>query len=210
MKKQLGFYTVDSNKGMVEQVNLGYLSGIIGTVAGLIGAIIGTYFEMRRAKQGKDYKYLTFWPSENNRWYGREWALFILFWVGVLSWIGLIWVLASAHAFHTPINWTITYPLLMGTFFGLFFGLWLLMHSTLIKANRLIESVKEQNASTTTPEIVIVEEMGKETAKQKVLKYMREHTKSNVIELHKNIRCDIGLLVEIIDELRREGKIGED
>ena len=177
MKKQLGFYTVDSNKKIMEQ---------------------------------KDYKYLTFWPSENNRWYGREWALFILFWVGVLSWIGLIWVLASAHAFHTPIKWAITYPLLMGTFFGLFFGLWLLMHSTLIKANRLIESLKEQNASTTTPEIVIVEEMGKETARQKVLKYMREHKKSDVIELHKNIRCDIGLLVEIIDELRREGKIEED
>ena len=85
-----------------------------------------------------------------------------------------------------------------------------LVRSTLIKANRLIESVKEQNASTTTPEIVIVEEMGKETAKQKVLKYMREHKKSDVIELHKNIRCDIGLLVEIIDELRREGKIEGD
>ena len=129
---------------------MGYLSGIIGTVAGLIGAIIGTYFEMRRAKQGKDYK-----------------------------------------------------------FFGLFFGLWLLIHSALIKANRLIESVQDQNASTAIPEIVVVEEMSKETARQKVLKYMREHKKSDVIELHKNIRCDIRLLVEIIDELQREGKIKE-
>ncbi len=59
----------------------------------------------------------------------------------------------------------------------------------------------------TIPEIVIVEEMRKETAKQKVLNYMREHKKSDIIELHKNIRCDIRLLVEIIDELRREGKI---
>ena len=135
----------------MEQVNLGYLSGIIGTVAGLTGAVIGTYFEMRRAKQGKDYK-----------------------------------------------------------FFGLFFGLWLLMRSALIKANRLIGSVQEQNASAAIPEIVVVEEMSKETAKQKVLKHMGEHKKSDVIELHKNVRCDIRLLVEIIDELRREGKIEED
>ena len=61
----------------------------------------------------------------------------------------------------------------------------------------------------TIPETVIIEEMSKETARQKVLDYMREHKKSDIIELHKNIRCDIRLLVEIIDELRREGKIEE-
>jgi len=59
------------------------------------------------------------------------------------------------------------------------------------------------------PETVIIEEMSKETARQMVLDYMREHKKSDIIELHKNIRCDIRLLVEIIDELRREGKIEE-
>ena len=63
------------------------------------------------------------------------------------------------------------------------------------------------------PETVIIEEMSKETARetarQKVLDYMREHKKSDIIELHKNIRCDIRLLVEIIDELRSEGKIEE-
>ena len=61
----------------------------------------------------------------------------------------------------------------------------------------------------TIPETVIIEEMSKETARQKVLDYMREHKKSDIIELHKNIRCDIRLLLEIIDELRREGKIEE-
>lgn len=63
--------------------------------------------------------------------------------------------------------------------------------------------------ATTIPEIVIVGEMSKETARQKVLDYMREHKKSDIIELHKNIRCDVRLLVEIIDELRKEGKIEE-
>ena len=36
------------------------------------------------------------------------------------------------------------------------------------------------------------------------------YKKSDIAELHKNIGCDISLLVEIIDELRREGKIEED
>ncbi|MCD6211263.1 MAG: hypothetical protein J7J01_10375 [Methanophagales archaeon] len=49
-----------------------------------------------------------------------------------------------------------------------------------------------------------------EKVKQKVLDYIREHKKSDITELHKNIGCDISLLVEIIDELRREGKIEED
>jgi len=63
--------------------------------------------------------------------------------------------------------------------------------------------------ATTIPEIVIVGEMSKETARQKVLDYMREHKKSDIVELHKNIRCDVRLLVEIIDKLRKEGKIEE-
>lgn len=65
-------------------------------------------------------------------------------------------------------------------------------------------------ASPTTPEIVLVEEMSKETAKEKLLDYIRGHKKTDIVELHKNIHCDIILLVEIIDELRMEGKIRED
>jgi hypothetical protein len=78
-----------------------------------------------------------------------------------------------------------------------------------------VDSLERHRASlpvigaTTIPEIVIVEEMSKETARQKVLDYMREHKRSDIIELHKNIRCDVRLLVEIIDELRKEGKIEE-
>lgn len=65
-------------------------------------------------------------------------------------------------------------------------------------------------ASPTTPEIVLVEEMSKETAKEKLLDYIRGHKKTDIVELHKIIHCDIILLVEIIDELRMEGKIRED
>ncbi|MGB2840947.1 MAG: hypothetical protein WBC40_00475 [Halobacteriota archaeon] len=65
-------------------------------------------------------------------------------------------------------------------------------------------------ASPTTPEIVFVEEMSKETAKGKILNYIKEHKKTDIEELHKNIKCDIEVLVEVVDELLREGKIGED
>jgi hypothetical protein len=65
-------------------------------------------------------------------------------------------------------------------------------------------------ASPPTPEIVLVEEMSKETAKEKVLSYIREHKETDIEELHKNIGCCIEVLVEVVDELLREGKIGED
>ena len=55
----------------------------------------------------------------------------------------------------------------------------------------------------------IEERFVRKEVRRKVLDYMRKYKKSDITELHKNIGCNIGLLVEIIDELRREGKIGE-
>jgi hypothetical protein len=71
------------------------------------------------------------------------------------------------------------------------------------------ERISSLERATGAPEMVIVEEMTKEEAKQKVIDYMREHKTSDIAELHKSIGCDIKLLVEIIDELRQEGKIEE-
>ena len=59
------------------------------------------------------------------------------------------------------------------------------------------------------PRVIIVEEMDKNTAKQKVLDFMRSHKTSDIAELHENIKCDISMLIEIIDELCREGKIAD-
>jgi hypothetical protein len=67
-----------------------------------------------------------------------------------------------------------------------------------------------ESGMVTFPEVMITQEIDRKVAKQKVLDYMREHHTFDIPELHKNIRCDIRLLVEIIDELRREGKIEED
>jgi hypothetical protein len=51
--------------------------------------------------------------------------------------------------------------------------------------------------------------MDKNTAKQKVLDFMRAHKTSDIAALHENIRCDISMLIEIIDELCKEGKIAD-
>lgn len=59
------------------------------------------------------------------------------------------------------------------------------------------------------PRVIIVEEMDKKTAKQKVLDFMRAHKTSDIAELHENIRCDISMLIEIIDELCKDGKIAD-
>jgi hypothetical protein len=58
-----------------------------------------------------------------------------------------------------------------------------------------------------TPAVIVVEEMDKSTAKQKVFDFMKDHGTSDIEELHANIRCDITLLIEIIDELCSEGAI---
>ncbi len=57
-------------------------------------------------------------------------------------------------------------------------------------------------------QMIIIEEMDKDTAKSRVLEYIKEHETSDIIELHKEIKCDIKILIEILDELSAEGKIG--
>ena len=74
----------------------------------------------------------------------------------------------------------------------------------------LLKDVKETlEKDISNPKVIIVEEMDKTTAKQKVLDFIREHKTSDIAELHENIKCDISMLIEIIDELCREGKIAE-
>ena len=58
-----------------------------------------------------------------------------------------------------------------------------------------------------SPAVIVVEEMDKTTAKQRVFDFMKAHGTSDIEELHENIRCDISLLIEIVDELCSEGTI---
>jgi hypothetical protein len=74
----------------------------------------------------------------------------------------------------------------------------------------MLRDIKETfEKDLSNPRVIIVEEMDKKTAKQKVLDFMRSHKTSDIAELHENIKCDIVMLIEIIDELCKEGKIAD-
>ena len=76
------------------------------------------------------------------------------------------------------------------------------------KVYNLEHEVKQLKDS--KPIVIIVEEMDVQTAKKKVLEYTENNKIFDIEELHKNIRCDIKILIKIIDELKKEGKIVED
>lgn len=67
-----------------------------------------------------------------------------------------------------------------------------------------------KNLRETQEKVIIVEEMDLKTAKQKVLEYTKEHKIFDIEVLHQNIRCDLKLLIEIIDELKKDGMIREE
>jgi len=50
-------------------------------------------------------------------------------------------------------------------------------------------------------------EMSKDEAKIKVENYLKEHESAEIKELISNLGIDIRMLVEIIDELKKEDKI---
>jgi hypothetical protein len=74
----------------------------------------------------------------------------------------------------------------------------------------ILKDLKESfEKDISNPRVIIVEEMDKNTAKQKVLDFMRSHKTSDISVLHENIKCDIAMLIEVIDELCRDGNIAK-
>lgn len=78
-----------------------------------------------------------------------------------------------------------------------------MMNGLLISFNDITKSFEKD----LSPAVIVVEEMDKTTAKQRVFDFMKAHGTSDIEELHENIRCDIALLIEIVDELCSEGAI---
>ncbi len=95
---------------------LGLIGGIVGTLAGIAGGAFGTWSEARKEAQRPDRRHFTFWPSALNRWDRTDWRNAITLRVGVGAWIGLLWCVALRA------DYAVTYPFLMLTFFGLWFG----------------------------------------------------------------------------------------
>jgi hypothetical protein len=58
-------------------------------------------------------------------------------------------------------------------------------------------------------EVVVVEQMNRDEVREKVLHFVKTHGTTDIVQLHKEIRCEISLLAEILEELIAEGKIGE-
>jgi len=72
-----------------------------------------------------------------------------------------------------------------------------------------IEERLEQIESSSKVQIVVTEEMDLEAVKSKVLNYIDKHKIFDIEQLHKNIKCDILLLIKILDDLKQEGEISE-
>lgn len=77
------------------------------------------------------------------------------------------------------------------------------------KRLELIERRMEAFESTLAqqPGVVLVEEMSREEAKRRIESFFESHSEADTEELMRNLRIDLPLLVELLDELKREGKI---
>lgn len=64
-----------------------------------------------------------------------------------------------------------------------------------------------QQSKEVQTEVVVVEEVSKEEGKRLVETYFKEHGSADMEELMLNLRISIQSLVEIIDDLRSEGKL---
>jgi len=58
-----------------------------------------------------------------------------------------------------------------------------------------------------SPKVVVIEEIPKEEARKKVEEYFKEHGTADIEELMMNLKIPVPTLVEILDDLKREGKI---
>jgi hypothetical protein len=74
-----------------------------------------------------------------------------------------------------------------------------------IQDSRLLQL--EQNKGTDQTKVVVLEEISKEEGKKLVEDYFKEHGCADIEELMLNLRISVPTIVEIVDELRNEGKL---
>jgi hypothetical protein len=65
----------------------------------------------------------------------------------------------------------------------------------------------EQDKVNAQTKVVVLEEVSKEEAKVLVENYFKEHDSADIEELMLNLRIPVQSIVEIVDELRNEGKL---
>jgi coenzyme F420-reducing hydrogenase alpha subunit len=57
------------------------------------------------------------------------------------------------------------------------------------------------------PKVVVLEEISKEDAKDRIEEYFKEHKTADIEELMLNLKIPVQSIVEALDELKREGKV---
>ena len=60
---------------------------------------------------------------------------------------------------------------------------------------------------TLSPRIVVLEELPKEIAKERIETYFKKHGSADIEELMLNLRIPVNIILEIIEDLKQEGKL---
>ncbi len=58
-------------------------------------------------------------------------------------------------------------------------------------------------------DVLVIEEMSKDAVRSRVLDILAKKETTDIVELHETIRCDLGVLTEVIGDLRKEGRLAE-
>jgi hypothetical protein len=80
-----------------------------------------------------------------------------------------------------------------------------LLDNRLSSIEKRLENI--ENSIDFRPEIIITEQMTLDEAKKKVLGFIKKHGYTDISELHSAIKCDIQVLIKVVDELIKEGKV---
>ncbi len=72
-----------------------------------------------------------------------------------------------------------------------------------------IDMLLQAQEHTANEGVIIVKEVPYEQAKEEVINYFKANKEATIVDLHQDLGIPIETLIEIIDELSKEGLIGE-
>ncbi len=70
-----------------------------------------------------------------------------------------------------------------------------------------IEGIPDTTSKPQQPKIVYVKEVPRSEAKERVIEYFKEHSEADLEDLMINLKIPVRILVDVIDELRKEGTL---
>ena len=66
-----------------------------------------------------------------------------------------------------------------------------------------------RGASESETQVLVVREMSREEVRARALQVFAERGTTDLAQLHEAIRCDLGVLLDVLDELRASGRLEE-